>query len=271
MTVPTPNELARLTADCLEVATRGAAVARAGFGGRVANEEKSPHDIVTEYDVRTEQEILAILQRRHPGVPVVAEEMGEAPDTSSMELAFCVDPIDGTTNFSIGHPFWCVSIGVLARGVPVAGAVIAPSIATTWHGFVGEGGGVFKNGERRSVSSTTDLGHCVLGTGFPPVRDVAPDNNFDSFMSVKKRVRAVRRCGAAAIDMCFVADGTYDGYWERRLLLWDCAAGAAFIVAGGGTITALDGGPPIFARGHIVATNGKIHDQLVRAVNGLDP
>lgn len=267
---------ASLAADCLEIATRASHVARSGFGTRPAVATKSANDYVTQWDVATQELALALLAERYPGVPVAGEEDGVDRQASVMEvpLAFAVDPIDGTTNFAHGHPFWCVSIGVIAQGAPIAGAVVAPALALSWHGWVaadGSGGSVFRNGEPRRVSGTSALGDALVATGFPPVRDKAPANNFDSFMSVKRVARAVRRCGAAAIDLCFVADGTYDAYWERRLHLWDAAAGAAFVVGAGGSVTALDGASPAqLDRGHIIASNGRLHAELARAVAGVE-
>jgi myo-inositol-1(or 4)-monophosphatase len=120
-----------------------------------------------------------------------------------------------------------------------------------------------RNGERCAVSATASLERAMVATGFPPIRDRAPDNNFDAFMTVKRNAQAVRRCGSAAIDLCMVADGTYDAYWERRLHAWDVAAGSAIVRGAGGVITALDGGPPNYYTGNIVASNGLVHAPIV--------
>jgi len=268
MTLST-KEATRLSADCLDLAVRGAAVASRGFRTRPTAREKSAHDVVTEFDMETQTIILALLRERHPGVPVIAEEgESETPAPPPAGLSFAVDPIDGTTNFAHGHPFWCVSVGALFDGQPLAGGVVAPALATSWHGFHTDSGGVaLRNGAPCEVSQTAELGSALLATGFPPVRDVAPANNFDSFMRVKKLARGVRRCGAAALDLAFVADGTYDGYWERRLHIWDAAASAALVLAAGGTITTLRGDMPAYERGHVLATNGRIHEALRVAVD----
>jgi myo-inositol-1(or 4)-monophosphatase len=150
----------------------------------------------------------------------------------------------------------------------MGGAVVAPAIATRWHGFRGtsEEGRVFRNGEPCRVSTTDALDHALVATGFPPNRDESPANNFASFERVKRRALAVRRCGAAAIDLCFVADGTYDAYWERRLRLWDLAAGAGLVLAAGGAASAIDGGPARWTHGHIAVSNGLVHDALLDAI-----
>lgn len=258
-------------ADAAERAARAAADLVAGaFRTRLRVEEKADKDLVTEWDRRSEALIVERLRTEHPDVPVVGEETHQ-PGAALPDLAFVVDPIDGTTNFTHGHPFWCVSIGVLDGGSPVAGAMIAPALGITWKAVVdpaGQASVALRDGAPCRVSATDELRRALIATGFPPVRDVAPDNNFDSFMSVKRRAQAVRRCGSAAIDIAFVGDGTYDAYWERRLHLWDLAAGAAVVLAGGGTITALDGRAPIYERGHIAVSNGLVHEALVAAIAG---
>ncbi|MBL8742852.1 MAG: inositol monophosphatase [Myxococcales bacterium] len=258
---------AQLSADCLAIAEQASRVALAGFGTRPATREKGAHDLVTEFDLKTQAEVVRLLSERYPGVPIVGEEGDFAEVGVGRDLTFVVDPIDGTTNFAHGHPVWCVSVGVLRGGEPIAGGIAAPSLALSWRGFrTDEGGELYRTGERRRVSETASLDTALIATGFPPNRDHAPENNFDSFVAVKRRALAVRRCGSAAIDIAFVADGTYDAYWERRLKLWDSAAAAAFVLAAGGTITALDGGPAKLENGNIVASNGRVHDQLVAAI-----
>ena len=250
-----PQELARIA---LEVASEAGALLAKGWRTRPTAESKqSLVDLVTEWDLESERLIRERLAERAPGVPVVAEEHGGSRGSGP---TFYCDPLDGTTNYVHGHPFWAVSIGVLDGATPVAGAVVAPSLGTTW---VGWGAQAERSGERCRVSSTTALGDALLATGFPPDRSQEPDNNFPAFTRVKRRCRGVRRCGSAAIDLCLVADGTYDGYWERRLHAWDVAAGAAIVLGAGGTLTALDGGPAKLEVGHLVASNGQIHQALL--------
>lgn len=267
-------ELCRIALDAAEEAAR---LVLEGYRSRPRADEKAKRDLVTEFDLRSQSLLLERLAEKAPGVPVVAEESTEGDqkiDPTRVELAFCVDPLDGTTNFVHGHPFFCVVVGVLERGQPVVGAVVAPALGTSWHGHLDVDGAtsVIRRDRLRGedqpcrVSSASDLGASLIATGFPPNRDHAPDNNFDSFMAVKRRAQAVRRCGSAALDLCLVADGTYDGYWERRLHVWDVAAGSALVRAAGGTVTALDGGPTDWRIGHLIASNGRIHDALVDAV-----
>ncbi len=263
------RQLAELADDCLALAREAAGVALEGYGARVRTVEKSPHDLVTEYDLRSQNLIVESLARRHPSAVVIGEEGDLAHLRAGRGLSFAVDPIDGTTNFAHGHPFWCVSIAALWDGEPVAGGIAAPALSLVWRGYLSEDVRlVEKNGARCRVSPTERVADALIATGFPPQREIAPDNNFDSFMTVKRRSLAVRRCGAAAIDLAFVADGTYDAYWERRLKLWDAAAGVVLVRAGGGVVSALDGGDVVLERGHIVASNGRVHDELVSLLTG---
>ncbi|XXT18074.1 inositol monophosphatase family protein [Sorangium sp. So ce429] len=273
-----PAELAELSGVALRVAEEAAALAQTGFRAGARVEEKGPHDLVTEFDRASEALIIARLGALTPGIAVVGEEQSASGATSARGgLVWYVDPIDGTTNFVHGHPFWCVSIGLMDDDTPVAGAVVAPALGLRWTGFrprdpqpPGAGpelpataGEARRNGERCAVSTTASLQHAMVATGFPPVRDRAPDNNFDAFITVKRNAQAVRRCGSAAMDLCMVADGTYDAYWERRLHAWDVAAGSAIVRGAGGIITSLDGGLPDYHAGNIVASNGLVHAPIV--------
>jgi myo-inositol-1(or 4)-monophosphatase len=248
---------AELAAIALDVARKAARLAWAGYRQRPEAREKRPADLVTAYDLESERFIRDALSRATPEMAIVAEETGGSADNG---LAWYCDPLDGTTNFVHGHPFWAVSLGVLDHGLPIAGAVVAPALAIEWWGSVAAG--AFRNGEPCRVSSTAKLGESLVATGFPSDRSRAPDINFEAFCRAKQRVRGIRRCGSAAIDCCLVADGTYDGYWERSLNAWDLAAGAAVAAAAGASVTALDGGRANLAIGHVLVTNSLIHDAL---------
>ena len=254
------EELAQIA---LEVATEAAQLLHAGFRRHPAAREKGHADLVTEYDLASERLIRARLAERTPEIAIVGEEQGGAPARAGGLTWYC-DPLDGTTNFVHGHFFYCVSIGVAEAGQPLAGAVVAPELATHWQGF--RGGQALRNGEPCRVSATTELAHALVATGFPSDRSQAPGNNFDAFVTVKKQVRGIRRCGSAAIDLCLVADGTYDAYWERRLNAWDVMAGSALVLAAGGTLSALDGTPPDLSVGHVLASNGLVHEHLLNLV-----
>lgn len=253
-----PQALAEIA---LDVAQKAAALVLRGWRTRPVVSEKARANLVTEYDLASEHFIRGALAERAPEVAIVAEEEGGTPGSGTI---FYCDPLDGTTNFVHGHPFWCVSIGVVSAGVPIAGAVVAPSLQTEWVAW--QGGPAHRNGVRCSVSMTNALAEALVATGFPSDRSRAPENNFQTFETVKRRVRAVRRCGAAAIDMCFVGDGTYDAYWERLVHPWDVAGGAAVVLSGGGKVSALDGGASPVERGNILASNGSLHEPMLALV-----
>lgn len=245
----------------LTVAREAAEIARKGWRTHPAVSHKGIADLVTQYDIQSERWIRRRLAELLPEMGLVAEEEGGEPGAGA---AWFCDPIDGTINFAHGHPFWAVSLGVIDDGEPIVGVVVAPCLGTEWVGWVG--GGARRDGQACRMSTTASLGDALVATGFPRERESAPENNFAAFERVKRRVRGVRRCGSAAIDLCLVADGTYDAYWERELGAWDVAGGAAIVRAAGGQVTNLEGGRARLKAGHIVASNGLLHQDIVSLV-----
>ncbi len=252
----------------LDAAREAAKILAPGFRHRPVAEHKGAVDLVTEFD-RASEAYLAERLVRETGFACVGEEAGGERAADPNDPTWYVDPLDGTTNFVHGHPFYCVSIGLTVAGTPRLGAVFAPALSLAWTGIAGRS--ATRNGEPCAVSSTASFDAAMLGTGFPYDRKTSADNNFDAFVALKKQVQAVRRCGSAAIDLCFVADGTYDGYWERKLRPWDLAAGAAIVLGAGGRLSSFDGMSPDLLQGHLVATNGRIHDALVAALQTVRP
>jgi myo-inositol-1(or 4)-monophosphatase len=257
----TPEEALAWGALALRVAQEAGALAARGFRRPMRVTHKGSIDLVTEFDHASERLIRERLAAEAPETAVVAEEGG---GTIGSELTWFADPIDGTTNYVHGHPFWCVSIGLMAHGVCVAGAVVAPALDTWWMGALGATS--LRNGEECRVSEVAVLDDALLATGFPYDRKTSPDNNFNAFIELKKQAQGVRRCGSAALDLCFVADGTYDGYWERKLRPWDLVAGSCVVNGAGGNITDLRGGPPDVSQGNLVVTNGHLHGALLAAL-----
>ncbi len=247
-----------LTELALEVASEAGALILPGWRTHPHASEKNARDLVTEYDIESEALIVDRLRTRTPDIPVVAEEAGGLGGPGA--TWYC-DPLDGTTNFVHGHPFWAVSIGLLEAGIPTVGAVVAPSLGLQWTGY--RGGPATRNADACRVSVTQKLGEALLATGFPPKRDREPDSNLATFVGVMGDVRGIRRCGSAAIDLCFVADGTYDAYWERRLNAWDLTGGATVVLSAGGRLSALDGARPDLLRGNLLASNGHVHDAVL--------
>ncbi|HTB75763.1 MAG TPA: inositol monophosphatase family protein [Polyangiaceae bacterium] len=263
----TAKELRELLRVALEAAREAGAVAQAGWRTRPeAAHKKSRIDLVTRFDHESER-LLRDRLTAATTIPVVGEEHGGHRASGAKEATWYVDPIDGTTNFVHGHPFWCVSVGLYTGEAPILGAVVAPSLGVEWTAIVGQE--ALRNGTPCAVSEVSELDDALLATGFPYDRRTSPDNNFDAFVAIKKKCQAVRRCGSAAIDLCLVADGTYDGYWEQKLKPWDMAAGAALVLAAGGRVTDYLGGCPDVMKGHVVATNGRIHDKLVAELGAV--
>jgi myo-inositol-1(or 4)-monophosphatase len=254
----------------LDVAREAGKMVERGWRHGVRAEHKGPVDLVTKFDRESEKYLRDALHAR-TGFTVTGEEDGADAGKKSAddEPTWYVDPIDGTTNFVHGHFFYCVSVGLCTRNKPILGAIVAPSLHTEWTGLIGVGTDpsiALRNGEPCKVSAVDQFSDALLATGFPYDRRNDRDNNFDAFVAIKKSCQAVRRCGSAALDLCLVADGTYDGYWERGLKPWDVAAGAAIVTAAGGNISIYDGTVFDVKRPEVVATNGRIHVALTHAL-----
>jgi myo-inositol-1(or 4)-monophosphatase len=219
-------------------------------------------DLVTEVDLASEKLILSRLRAAFPGDHILAEESGGAQQRGGRR--WLIDPLDGTTNYAHGFPFFCVSIGLEIDGELELGVVRAPLLG--WEFAAARGLGATLNGQPIHVSSITEMERALLATGFPYDRKTSPENNFDNFIALQKQAGAVRRAGSAALDLCMVAAGWLDGYWELKLSPWDLAAGVLIAREAGARVTALDGSPFQLENGRVVATNGHLHDPLVAAL-----
>jgi myo-inositol-1(or 4)-monophosphatase len=256
------DERARLSAmlpAVLDVAREAGALVMRGYRSAKSVQKKGAIDLVTEYDLASEALIVKRLGALFPDIGIVGEEGHASHQTAA--LTFFVDPIDGTTNFAHGHPFFAVSLGLCRAGEPLLGVLVAPALGVEWTGVVGVG--AWRNGEVCSVSSTTTLQDALCATGFGySVVDAEQDDNQREFKEVQRKVRGMRRCGSAALDLALVADGTYDAYWEFLLQPWDMAAGAALVLAAGGKITAIDDSALDVRTGACLASNGALHAPL---------
>lgn len=228
-------------------------------GGQISR--KGRFDLLTEHDLASERLIRERLEIEFPAHRIVGEE---SPETGEGEMVWYVDPIDGTTNFAHGHFFFSVSIALYRGGEGLAGVVHAPALGTTWK--AAKGMGAFRNGRRCAVSTRATLEEALCATGFPYDRWSNPDNNVAELALFLQRARGVRRCGSAAIDLCLVADGTYDIYWEQRLNAWDVCAGALVVAEAGGRLSAYDGAPADPRTGRLIASNGVLHDAAVHTI-----
>jgi myo-inositol-1(or 4)-monophosphatase len=256
------------------IAVEAGAILRAGAGRRHASERKrTAVDLVTEYDRRAEAHVVAQLRAAFPEDAIVAEEGGGTSGASGRR--WLVDPLDGTTNFAHGLPFFCVSIAVVDAHGPLAGVVEAPALG--WHFYAARGAGAFlvergrgapdgQEARRLAVSDTDALATSLLATGFPYDTSSSARNNLVEWAHIYPQTQGLRRVGAAALDLCFVAAGWMDGYWELKIKPWDVAAGALFVLEAGGRVTDYGGAPFKSDGGEILATNGRLHDALAAAL-----
>ena len=235
------------------------------FGRKIEISNKSEIDLVTESDLASERLIIDRIKTYYPRHSILAEESGASnPDDNQNAWRWIIDPLDGTTNYAHGYPCFCVSIALENQGRLEIGVVYDPIRDEMFAAERGQGASL--NGRRINVSRTISLGSSLLCTGFP--YDVRQRNEFAKhFASFIMHAQGVRRDGAAALDLAYVAAGRFDGFWEEGLKPWDVAAGALIIEEAGGRITNYLGGPLDIHRPPVVASNGLIHDQMRKVLN----
>lgn len=220
--------------------------------------KKSPRDFVTEADIAVEALLKKQLSENYPEYGFWGEESGK---TRNQKNRWIVDPIDGTHSFSRGQYFWAISVALELDENIVFGAVYAPALDDYYCAQKGEG--AWKNGKSIVVSNESDLANAMISTGFACLRNYLDDNNLERFSRIARQTTGQRRFGSAALDLCLVADGQVDAFWEQELNLYDVAAGALIAQEAGATVTDFQGNPGIFPK-QILATNGKIIDQLLQ-------
>ena len=247
----------------LEIAVEAAHLAgsyqRHRFASPLKIDMKGDKNLVTEIDRESERLIVTHLLNAFPAHNIVAEE-GEYPQGDS-PFRWIIDPLDGTTNYAHSFPWFCVSIGLEVAGEIVAGVIYNPVHDELFTAI--SGCGAFLNGRRLRVSARSPLMGTLLGTGFPYDCASDPDNNFAHFIGFQKTARGIRRAGAAALDLAYVAAGRLDGFWELKLKPWDVAAGVLMVREAGGRVTTYDGSPYDVYTDRIVASNALIHDEMI--------
>ena len=255
------SEVADIRALAERLARAAGAIQRDRYETELVVRTKSASiDLVTEVDHACEALIVAALRRDRPGDAILAEE-GGGDDRPGAEWRWVIDPLDGTMNYAHGYPRFCVSIGVQRAGAPCVGVVYDPLLDELFAATRGEGATC--NGRALHVSDERELGRALLATGFAYDVHKSPQDNLDHFASFVKRVRGLRRDGSAALDLCYVAAGRFDGFWELKLHAWDVAAGNLIVEEAGGRTSDLSGRPPSGDGRETVASNGHLHEQII--------
>ena len=256
--------IADARATAIRAALAGGRVLRHGVGHIREIKHKGEIDLVTEIDVASEAEVVGIIRERFPAHRILAEEGSVGGDDA--RFRWLIDPLDGTTNYAHGLPFFCVSVGLEIEGEPAVGVVYDPMMDELFVAAKGEGASV--NGRPISVSTNSVLRSSLLATGLPydQTKLRLALAQFEGFTG---RCRAVRRLGSAAMELAYVASGRLDGYWESTINAWDIAGGIVLVQEAGGQISNLRGESMTVDAGQIVSSNGVIHDQMLSVLVGV--
>lgn len=248
----------------IEIAHEAGALLASYFEGPLEIEYKGPMDVVTEADRRSEALITKRLRQEFPDHSIVAEE--GSGHKSNSEYCWYVDPLDGTTNFAHRFPAFCVSLGLARKNEMVAGVIYDPYHRELY--AAERGAGAFCNGRRLSVSKTENLAEGLVATGFPPYA-ADHDLNIQYYFRFTQVCHGVRRAGSAALDLCSVAAGRFEGFWELKLNPWDKAAGVLMVMEAGGRVSDLSGGPWKLLEDEVFASNGLVHDSMLQIFSEL--
>ncbi len=246
--------------DLERLARQAGEILRLGYEQEHQVDYKGVIDLVTEVDHQSEQLLLGEIQRLFPGHQIISEEVGLVPGRPGDQ--WYIDPLDGTVNYAHGIPIFCVSIGYAHNGVVTLGVVYDPMRDELF--ATGRGRGTTMNGRRLQVSQAAELQRSLLTTGFPYDLWSSPRNNLEFYARFSRLTQGVRRMGSAALDMCYVAAGRVDGYWEVSLKPWDVAAGGLIASEAGATVTSLDGKPDYLTPPcSMLAANAGLHEKML--------
>jgi myo-inositol-1(or 4)-monophosphatase len=258
---PPPEYLAT----AIEAVLQAGAVQMEHFGGELRVDKKGVIDLVTNIDIQIERTFRAMIGDRFPDHVVLGEEFqAEGPGEQVPGFCWVFDPIDGTTNYAHGLPIFCCSVALEVSGEPVVAAVYDPTRAELFTAERGQG--AWLNGAPLRVSSADSLLDSLLVTGFHYDVHRNPDEVVGLFSRFITKARAVRRLGSAALDLCYVAAGRFDAFWEQRLHPWDVAGGALLVQEAGGRVTTMTGGPYASRAGSVLATNGRLHAPMLDVI-----
>jgi myo-inositol-1(or 4)-monophosphatase len=244
----------------VELALESGRIQKKHFRDNHSIVHKGEINIVTDVDMACQERIIGMIAGQFPDDHIIAEEKDNVFEDARNR--WIVDPIDGTTNYAHGYPFFCTSIAYEVAGELVCGVVYNPIFDELF--FAENGKGAFLNGDPLRTSATAEMKQSLLVTGFP--YDLSGRNNIDHFTAFLFQAQALRRDGSAALNLAYVAAGRFDGFWELRLNSWDTAAGVLLLKEAGGTVTDFQGEPFDIYAGQIVASNGLIHGAMLRVL-----
>jgi myo-inositol-1(or 4)-monophosphatase len=245
--------------EVIEIAKKVGQVQLEGLNEKRIIHYKGEIDLVTEVDKKCEKILVDFIKSKFPHHDIITEESQSELRGSS--YCWFIDPLDGTTNYAHGYPVFCVSIALQVEGEVVLGVVYDPTRDELFWAQRGEG--AYLNGRKIKVSDVRKLSESLLATGFPYDLKRDPVNNLDHFANMILEAQAIRRDGSAALNLCYVASGRFDGFWELKLKPWDVAAGALIVKEAGGVVSDFDGNPFDLSHLEVVASNGHIHDQML--------
>ena len=235
------------------------------FSKRHEVEYKGTIDLVTEADRLSEALMVERIRSRFPDHGIITEESPALNEAAG--LRWIIDPLDGTTNYAHGNPVFCVSVALEKEGKIVLGVVYDPMRGDLF--FARRGNGATLNGRALCVSKVSDLSRSLLATGFPYDIRESPENNLDFFGAMAVQAQAIRRAGAAALDLAYLAAGRFDGFWELKLKPWDTAAGCLLVSEAGGRVTEMDGGSWRIDSAGLAASNGLIHEPMLEVFQAV--
>jgi len=234
------------------------------FGKNFSVEFKSDiRNLVTQADKESERTIIDFIKKKYPSHGILAEESGSQSTNSN--YLWVIDPLDGTSNFAHGLPIFSVSIGLQFKEEIIMGVIY--DIMRDKLYYAEKGSGAFRDNIKLSVSKNDKIEESFLVTGFPYNINENPENAFEKFIAMIKASRAVRRLGSAAIDFCYLAEGVFDGFWEVHLNPWDICAGKLLVEEAGGLVTDFNNNNININNKTILASNGKIHNQMISILN----
>ncbi|MBI2083740.1 MAG: inositol monophosphatase [Deltaproteobacteria bacterium] len=249
----------------VRIAQESGRIQMASYGRVKKIRFKGEINLVTEVDKRCEAMIIKNIRKNFPDHDILAEESGKARESGS-DYKWIIDPLDGTTNYSHSYPLFCTSIGLEYRGKVIVGVVFEPNLRELFYAVRGKG--AFLNRRRIHVSKIAKLRRALVSTGFAYNVQEVKSNNLDHFQNFIMTSQAVRRDGVAATDLCYVACGRFDGFWEINLFPWDVAAGSLIVEEAGGAVSHFDGSSLDIYGKEIVANNGRIHRAMIEVLNG---